>query len=39
MGEGCYSMDKIPNIVVNRCRVSKMSARDCASKIRWLRKK
>ncbi len=39
MGDGCYSMDKIPNIVVNRCRVSKMSARDCASKIRWLRKK
>ncbi len=38
MGEGCYSMDKIPNIVVNRCRVSKMSAKDCASKIRWLRK-
>ena len=38
MGEGCYSMDKIPNIIVNRCRVAKMSAKECASKIRWLRK-
>lgn len=38
MGDGCYSMDKIPNIVVNRCRVAKMSAQECASKIKWLRK-
>ena len=38
VGDGCYSMDKLPNIIVNRCRVAKMSARDCASKIRWLRK-
>ena len=39
VGEGCYSMDKIPNIIVNRCRVAKMSQEECAAKIRWLRKR
>lgn len=38
LGEGCYSMDKLPNIVVNRCRVKNMSQQECASKIRWLKK-
>ncbi|MFV0626495.1 MAG: hypothetical protein ACK5N8_04015 [Alphaproteobacteria bacterium] len=38
LGEGCYSMDKAPNIIVNRCRVKGMTSRDCASKIKWLRK-
>ena len=38
LGDGCYSMDKIPNIIVNRCRVSKMSQEACAAKIRWLKK-
>ena len=37
MGEGCYSMDKIPNIIVNRCRIKGMSQKDCAQKIRWLK--
>lgn len=36
LGEGCYSMDKMPNIVVNRCRVKGMSSSECASKIVWL---
>lgn len=36
MGDGCYTMDKIPNIVVNRCRVKGISAADCANKIIWL---
>lgn len=35
-GEGCYTMDKIPNIIVNRCRIKGMSQQDCAKKIRWL---
>lgn len=35
-GDGCYTMDKIPNIIVNRCRVKGMSQEKCASKIRWL---
>lgn len=38
-GEGCYQMDKIPNIVVNRCRVKGMSQEACANKIRWLTKR
>ena len=38
LGEGCYSMDKLPNIIVNRCRVRGMNQDDCASKIRWLAK-
>lgn len=38
IGNGCYSMDKIPNIVVNRCRVAGMTQQDCAKKINWLRK-
>lgn len=37
-GEGCYQMDKLPNIVVNRCRVKGMSQEACANKIRWLSK-
>ena len=37
MGEGCYNMDKIPNIIVNRCRVKGLSQADCAKKIRWLK--
>lgn len=37
MGEGCYTMDQIPNIVVNRCRVRGMSAAECAAKISWLK--
>lgn len=36
MGEGCYSMDKMPNIVVNRCRVRGTSSAQCAEKIIWL---
>ena len=38
LGQGCYSMDKIPNIIVNRCRVRGMTQQQCASKIRWLKK-
>ncbi len=36
MGDGCYTMDKTPNIVVNRCRVKGISAAECADKIIWL---
>lgn len=39
VGNGCYSMDKIPNIIVNRCRVSQMTQEQCAAKILWLKKK
>lgn len=37
-GQGCYKMDKIPNIVVNRCRVKGLTQEQCAKKIRWLSK-
>lgn len=37
LGDGCYSMDKQPNIVVNRCRAKGMTQRQCASKIRWIK--
>lgn len=37
MGNGCYSMDKYPNIVVNRCRIKGLSASECAAKIVWLK--
>lgn len=36
LGEGCYSMDKSPNIVVNRCRAKGMTAVECAKKIIWV---
>lgn len=39
IGDGCYSMDKIPNIIVNRCRVAGLSSQSCTDKIRWLRKR
>ena len=38
VGDGCYSMDKIPNVIVNRCRVKGVSQSACANKIRWLKK-
>lgn len=36
LGNGCYSMDKAPNIIVNRCRVKGMTQRQCADAIEWL---
>ncbi len=39
LGDGCYSLDKMPNIVVNRCRVKGMTASQCASNIVWLQSK
>lgn len=36
MGSGCYNMDKMPNIIVNRCRVRGMNSAECADKIVWL---
>lgn len=39
LGDGCYSMDKIPNMVINRCRVKGMTQEECARRVRWMRKK
>ena len=38
MGEGCYNMEKAPNIIVNRCRVKGMTSSECANKLVWLMK-
>lgn len=35
LGKGCYSMDKSPNVIVNRCRVKGISQEQCASYISW----
>ncbi len=35
MGEGCYSIDKVPNIVSNRCRIKGMTSEECASLLTW----
>lgn len=37
-GDGCYSMDKLPNIVINRCRIKGRTQKECASLFRLLRK-
>ncbi len=37
LGDGCYGMDRQPNIIVNRCRAKGMTQRQCASKIRWIK--
>lgn len=38
LGDGCYTMDKAPNIVVNRCRAKGMTSAECAAKIKWVAK-
>jgi len=37
LGKGCYNVDKIPNIIVNRCRIKGMSQQDCANAIHWVK--
>jgi len=37
MGKGCYTMDKVPNIVVNHCRIKGMSSEECAKAVRWVK--
>lgn len=36
LGKGCYHMDTMPNVIVNRCRVKGISQQDCASFISWM---
>ena len=36
LGDGCYTMDQIPNVIVNRCRVRDMTQQACASRIHWM---
>lgn len=37
LGDGCYTMDKQPNIIINRCRAKGLSQRQCASRVRWIK--
>lgn len=39
LGDGCYSMDGIPNVIINRCKIKGMSQEECARRVRWLKKK
>lgn len=38
LGNGCYNMEKAPNIIVNRCRVKGMTSSECADRLVWLMK-
>ncbi|MBP5352584.1 MAG: hypothetical protein J6Y91_02325 [Alphaproteobacteria bacterium] len=35
LGEGCFTMDKAPNVEVNRCRVKGMTQEQCADRVKW----
>ena len=37
LGDGCYTMDKVPNIIVNRCRVKGKEQAACAASVRWMK--
>ena len=37
LGDGCYAMDKAPNVIVNRCRIKGVDAKTCAGYIRWVK--
>lgn len=37
LGDGCYSLDKTPNLVVNTCRIKGMSASECAAAVIWVK--
>lgn len=37
VGNVCYSLDAVPNIIVNRCRVKNMSQQECANAIEWIK--
>lgn len=36
-GKLCYTLDRTPNIIVNRCRVKGMTQQDCATHIEWVK--
>ena len=37
LGKGCYNMDQIPNIIVNRCRIKGIPQQTCANAIHWVK--
>ena len=38
LGEGCFTMDKAPNVEVNRCRVRGLTQEQCADRVKWFAK-
>ena len=39
LGDGCFHIDKIPTIEVNRCRVKGMTQEQCADAVKWFKGK
>ena len=37
LGDGCFTMDKVPVVEINRCRLKGMSEEQCADKVKWFR--
>lgn len=37
LGDGCYTMDKVPNVIVNRCRVKNRTQESCAASVSWIK--
>ena len=35
LGDGCYAMDKVPTIEINRCRVKGKTQEQCADAVKW----
>lgn len=35
LGDGCYNMDKVPTIEINRCRVKGKTQEQCADAVKW----
>lgn len=36
-GDVCYTLDRTPNIIVNRCRAKGLTQQECASRIEWVK--
>ena len=36
-GKVCYTLDRTPNVIVNRCRVKGMTQQECANHIEWVK--
>lgn len=39
LGDGCFHIDKVPTIEVNRCRVKGMTQEECADAVKWFKGK
>ena len=37
LGNGCYEMDTVPTVIVNRCRVKGLAQEACTNLIKWVK--